>query len=60
MPRAEFSGVKLQLVGSMAVTVTYPDVHSMETFLKIKEAIDGIVEPKLVQEDKGKPDKPGA
>ena len=53
MPKSTFTGVRLQLVGNVAVTVSYPDVVSMETFMKMKEACDAVTQPELVPEDKG-------
>lgn len=49
MPKQTFTGVRLQLIGSMSVTVNYPDVVSMETFLLMKGACDGVVSPPLVE-----------
>lgn len=49
MPRATFTGVRLSLIGPIAVTVDYPDVVSLETFMKLKEAVDGQVSPSLLE-----------
>lgn len=55
MPRADFKGVKLLLIGPMSVSISYPDVSSMETFLLMKEALDAIHQPKLVPKGETKP-----
>lgn len=47
MPKPTFRGVKLQLIGDTSITVQYPDVHSIETFVKLKEACDAVAHPKL-------------
>lgn len=51
MPRAPFTGVVLSLVGPMSVTVRYADVHTLETFSKMKDACDEIVSPSLIDEN---------
>lgn len=57
MPKATFTGVRLMLVGPMSVTVSYPDVVSMETFLAMKGAVDDVVQPKILgSESEGKAD----
>lgn len=50
MPKSTFTGVRLQLIGDMSVTVQYPDVVSMETFLKMKAAVDATTQPALEAE----------
>lgn len=47
MPKSTFTGLRVQLVGPLSVTVSYPDVVSMETFLAVKEAVDNVVNPKI-------------
>lgn len=50
MPRATFTGVRLEMVGDTSISIKFPDVTSIETFLKMKAACDAVVQPELVPE----------
>lgn len=58
MPKSTFNGVRLQLIGDVSVTVSYPEIKSLDDFMKMKELTDGFVNPQLDLKENKSPPKP--